>query len=266
MANDLTNYGEGLIGQHLFRTGNWTKPGTLYVALLTAVADIEAGTLTEVSASGTSYARVAVACADASWTPPTGGNKRFVNASAITFPAPSGAWGTVTHFALFDTATGGNALVAAPLTASRTVASGDGAPSFAAGALRVSFTGAWTDYLAGVVGDHLLRSTTFVKPATLYAAIFVSGSEVSGSGYARVACTPSDANWSAPSSGNGQFANAVALTWPTPTGAWGTMSDVVLFDAATAGNEWCRCTGMSYAMDPTAPTTLPVGALVATIG
>lgn len=266
MPSDLTNYGEGLIGQHLFRSGSWAKPSTLYVALLTAAADAEAGTLTEVSASGTSYARVPVACADASWTPPSGGNRRFANADAITFPTPTGSWGTATHFALYDLASGGNALVVAPLTTPRAIANGDAAPVFAAGALRVIFSGAWTDYLAGVVGDHLLRSTPLVKPTSLYAAIFVGGAEVSGSGYARVACHPSDVTWSAPSSGNGQFANAVALTWPAPSAPWGTMSDVVLYDASTGGNEWCRCTGMSFAMDATAPTTLPVGALIATIG
>ena len=264
MANDLTNYAEGLIGAHLFRSSTWTKPTSVYVGLLTAVADAETGSVTEVT--GGSYARVAVACADASWTPPSGGNRLFSNAQVITFPTPTGTWGTVTHFGLFDASTAGNALVIAPLTASRSVVNGDAAPSFAIDTLRISFTGAWSNYLAGVVGNHLLRTATFTKPTALYAAIFVSGAEVSGNGYARAACHPSDGNWSAPSGGNGQFANAVPITWPTPSAAWGTISDVVLYDASSAGNEWCRCTGMSYAMDPSAPTTLPVGALVATIG
>ncbi len=264
MANDLTNYAENLIGQHLFRTGTWSKPGTLWVALLTAASDPEAGSVTEVS--GGSYARASVACVDGSWTPPVSGNKQYSNAQAITFPTPTGSWGVITHFALMDASTGGNALVVAPLTSSRQVQSGDVAPSFAVDTLRITFSGAWSNYLAGRVGDHLLRGTTFAKPSALYAAIFVGGAELVGSGYARAACAPGDSNWSAPSAGNGQFANAVPITWPAPSAAWGTMSDVVLYDAATAGNEWCRCTGMTYAMDPGAPTTLPVGALVATIG
>lgn len=266
MPNNLTNYAEALIGTHLFRTAAWSKPSTLYIALCTAVSDLEAGTITEVSGLGTGYARVSMTSADATWTPPSGGNKRFANASAITFPTPTGNWGTATHFALFDASSGGNALVIAPLTTPETIANGDAAPVFAAGALRVTFSGAWSDYLAGRIGDHLLRSTPLVKPTALYAAIFVAGTELSGAGYARVACTPSDANWSAPSSGNGQFSNAVAITWPTPSSAWGTMSDVVLYDASSGGNEWCRATGMSFAMDPSAPTTLPIGALVATLG
>lgn len=266
MPNNLTNYGEGLVGQHLFRTGVWTKPTTVHVALLTSASDAEVGTLSEVSTSGTGYGRQAVACADANWTPPSGGNKRFANALPITFPGPTGAWGTVTHFALYDEATGGNPLVVAPLTTPRTIAGGDAAPVFAAGALRVTFSGGWTDYLVGRIGDHLLRTTMFAKPTTLAVAIFVGGSELSGSGYARASCNPSDANWTAPSSGNGQFANAVAITWPTPSAPWGVMSDVVLYDATSGGNEWCRVTGMSYAMSADAPTTLTPGALVVTLG
>lgn len=265
MPNNLTNYGEGLLGQHLFRSGSWTKPTTLYIALLTGVTDAETGAVTEVSSTSTGYARVAVASADASWAPPSGGSKQFSNAAPITFPTPSGSWGTVTHFALFDASTGGNALVVAPLTNSRTIGASDSAPVFATGALKVTFSGQWTDYLAGRVGDHLLRSTAFSKPTTLAAAIFVGGAELSGSGYARASINPSDANWSAPSAGNGAFTNLVAVTWPAPAAPWGTMSDVVLYDATMGGNEWCRVTGMSYAMDATAPTTLAPGALVATL-
>lgn len=266
MPNDLTNYGEGVIGQHLFRSGTWTKPTTLYVALLTAVTDAEAGTMTEVNTAGTAYARVSVPCADANWTAPVGGSRQFSNANAITFPTPTASWGTVTHFALFDAAASGNPLIVAPLTASRAIANGDTAPVFAAATLRVSFTGAWTNYLAGRVGDHMLRSTSFPKPTALYVALFVGGNELAGNAYTRVALHPSDSNWSAPVSGNGAFANALAVTWPTPTAPWGTLSDVVLYDAATAGNEWCRVSGMSYAMAADAPTTLVPGALVATIG
>ena len=266
MANDLTNYAEGLIGAHLFRTAAWTKPTNLYIALCTAASSVESGTITEISTTATGYARAAVPCADASWTPPSGGNKRYESALAITFPAPTGNWGTITHFAIFDAPTGGNALIVSALTSARAVGSGDAAPVFAAGALRVSFSGSWSDYLVGRVGDHLLRTTPFLKPTTLAVAIFVAGTECAGAGYARVSCNPSDANWTAPSAGNGQFANAAALTFPAPTAPWGTISDVVLYDAATAGNEWCRAGGMSFLMDTTEPTTLPIGALVATIG
>ena len=52
-----------------------------------------------------------------------------------TFPAPTpNAWGTVTHFGIYDAATAGNLLYWAALTTSRATAAGV-APSFAIGAL-----------------------------------------------------------------------------------------------------------------------------------
>jgi len=53
----------------------------------------------------------------------------------VTFPAPTAAWGTVTHFGVFDAATAGNALYYGDLTTARTINSGDSAPTFAIGAL-----------------------------------------------------------------------------------------------------------------------------------
>jgi hypothetical protein len=100
---------------------------TAYVGLYTA-APTDAGGGTEVS--GNNYARVATAGAD--WAAASGGATS--NANAITFPTPSGSWGTVTHFGIFDASTAGNLLWWGLLTTSKTIGSGDSA-SFAAGAL-----------------------------------------------------------------------------------------------------------------------------------
>ena len=51
------------------------------------------------------YARVSTAGAD--WNTATDADPSVVtNANAIEFPTASGSWGTVTHFALYDAATG----------------------------------------------------------------------------------------------------------------------------------------------------------------
>ena len=57
------------------------------------------------------------------------------NQAAITFPAPTANWGTVTGAGIYDAASGGNLLIYSTLTASKTVNNGDAAPSFAANAL-----------------------------------------------------------------------------------------------------------------------------------
>lgn len=112
---------ELLVGKTAFSTP------TAYVALYTA-APSDSGGGTEVS--GNNYSRKSTAAAD--WASASGG--AISNANAITFATPSGSWGTVTHFGIFDAATNGNLIYWGALAASKTIGSGD-TPSFAAGEL-----------------------------------------------------------------------------------------------------------------------------------
>lgn len=132
----MSDYLEGELIKHIFRTGSFTKPTALYVALFTAAPN-DAGGGTEVS--GGSYARAQLNPADANWTAPAGGDGQTDNASAITFPAPSANWGQVTHFGIFDASTAGNLLFHGALTTPKTINNGDPAPSFGVGALAVTF-------------------------------------------------------------------------------------------------------------------------------
>lgn len=98
---------------------------TIHVALFTA-DPTEAGLLTNEVADTNAYARVATAAAD--WEDATLADPSLLdNATLISFPTPTGSWGTVTHFALIDSAThgAGNMIASGALTASRAIASGD---------------------------------------------------------------------------------------------------------------------------------------------
>ena len=92
---------------------------------------VDAGTGAEVA--GGAYARKATAVTD--WTVSGTTPTQVANATAQAFPAPTANWGTVTDMGIWDAATGGNLLYLSPLTTSRTINNGDGAPSFAIGAL-----------------------------------------------------------------------------------------------------------------------------------
>jgi len=138
-----SDYLENKIVDHLFRTGAFAKPTGLFVALFTAApSDLGGGT----EVAGGSYARVNLAPLDTNWKATQGGTSGASagtggltsNAVAITFPAPTANWGTVTHFAIFDAASGGNLLIWDALTAPRTVLSGDPAPAFAVDALTIT--------------------------------------------------------------------------------------------------------------------------------
>lgn len=76
-------------------------------------------------------------------------------------------------------------------------------------------------------------------PATRYFALFDGdpsdgGTEVSGNNYSRVAVTNNATNF--PNASNGVKTNGTDIEFPTPSGAWGSVSYAAEFDAATDGN------------------------------
>lgn len=145
-AASLSNYTQNHLVDWFLRGQTFTPPATVYVALdTTAGSASTCGT----EVSGGSYARVAVTSSLANWagtqgsgttTASSGTSGQTSNNQAITFPAPTAAWGTIVGFCFFDASTGGNELLYAPLTVSKTVNNGDAAPSFAAGALTWTIT------------------------------------------------------------------------------------------------------------------------------
>lgn len=135
--SQASNYLEVQIGNLLLRTQTAWKPGAIAFSLHTAdPTDVTATAAANEVANSGAYARVAVTQADANWNAPTT-NGQFSNVNAITFPSPTGNWGVVTHFGVWDSATygAGNLLFYGALTVSKTINNGDAAPSFAASAL-----------------------------------------------------------------------------------------------------------------------------------
>lgn len=137
----ISDYLENKLVDWLLRAQAFTPPATVYIGLFTATPT-DAGGGTEVT--GGSYARVAVTSSLANWAgtqaaastvASTGTSGTTSNNAAITFPAPTAAWGVVTSIGVYDAATAGNLLFYSALTASKTINSGDAAPSFAAAAL-----------------------------------------------------------------------------------------------------------------------------------
>ena len=110
----LTNAFETTVLQFAFTAGAVTRPTSWYIGLFTA-APGEAGGGTEVA--GGAYVREAA-------TFSVTGNLA-TNTAAIEWPTAGGAWGTLTHIAIFDAATAGTMLAYATLTAAKTIDTGD---------------------------------------------------------------------------------------------------------------------------------------------
>jgi len=140
---DLTDFLENALIDHLLRGIAYPMPTGIYVALFTGPPS-DAGPGTEVV--GGSYARVQAGPSQSAWTstqgstsgPSTGTGGMSTNIVAITFPAPTADWGTVTHFGLFDAPTGGNLLMQTALAQPRSVLAGDPAPRFPVSGLSVT--------------------------------------------------------------------------------------------------------------------------------
>ena len=126
----FSNYWENKILDHIFGKGSYTPP-TIYVGLSTADPTDEGSGLAEPSGNG--YARVQTSASD--WNAASNGS--LDNASNITFAQATGIWGTITHFALFDTATAGNMLAYGALSQSKAIGVSDTA-RFEAGDLQIS--------------------------------------------------------------------------------------------------------------------------------
>lgn len=130
---NISNYLANALLNHIFGKGTYTSPTNIYVELSTT-APTDAGT-NVTPPSGGGYARKQTAPSD--WNMAAG--RIIDNANAIEFAEASASWGTLSHFALFDAASGGNFLGWGALATPKAVDSGDTA-RFAAGDLDVSFT------------------------------------------------------------------------------------------------------------------------------
>lgn len=138
MAGSFSDYLENELLDHVFKTGAYTPATNIFIALLNSTpTDADTGTTISTAGkecTGGAYARVTCNAWDAAAA------GAIANTAAITFAqATDGNWGQITHFAICDSATAGNMLAWADLTAAKTIDSGDTA-QFAAGDLDVTLT------------------------------------------------------------------------------------------------------------------------------
>ena len=117
-----TNYIENALLDHLVGNATYTG-GVIHCALATAVANAETGSFTEVSQTGTAYARQQVPAS--SFASASSGS--VTTSANIQFPVATAGYGTVTHIVLTDSASygGGNVILIQALTASKTVDTDD---------------------------------------------------------------------------------------------------------------------------------------------
>jgi hypothetical protein len=93
--------------------------------------------------------------------------------------------------------------------------------------------------------NSVLRGVAFpAVTGSVYVALYTAapsdtggGTEVTGGAYARAAVSRATGSWVAPTGAPSATSNAVAVTFPSPTANWGTVTHFAIYDAATVGNE-----------------------------
>ncbi|MGW8178496.1 MAG: phage tail fiber protein [bacterium] len=111
-----------------------SMPATVYVALFTTTPD-DGGGGTEVSTTGTGYARVAVTNNSTNWPAAAGGIKS--NGTTVTFPTATDSWGNIQWVAIYDAATAGNMLLWGETSSTITPVTGN-TPFFSAGGFAIT--------------------------------------------------------------------------------------------------------------------------------
>lgn len=124
--SSFSNYTENRTLDFWFKANSLTStaPSTVYVGLCTStqsagdtLADLEANTQDD-EPVGNGYARQSVTFSAAA-------NGSISTNQTITFTASGGAFGTITHVAVFDSLTSGQVLAAGSLTSSKVISDGD---------------------------------------------------------------------------------------------------------------------------------------------
>ncbi len=245
----LSNYGENALMGHVFATA-YTRPATVYLALATGdPGEAATGDNFNEVANSNAYARKAIAFGAAS-------SRRITQNAIVTFDQATGSWGTVTHWAILDSAThgAGNVLAYGAFTTSFAPVSGN-TPSVASGQAYVEISASsgegFTTQACNWLLDMMFRNQAYSQPATYVAlldtqgadsdtTLTTAGKEISGTDYARVLVNKAGGSspaWSSVS--GGAVSNAADVSFPTVgSGGWAGIVGMAIVDGGTldAGN------------------------------
>jgi hypothetical protein len=240
----LSNFAENAWMNHIFGT-EYSHSANLYLALCTAdPTDAATGASMNEVANANNYSRKAISFAAAA-------SRKVEQDGAITFDQASGAWGTITHWAILDSATHGegNVLAYGAFNPTFAVVSGN-TPSVASGQVEVEISASdgvgFTTGLVHSMLNFMFRNVDYAQPATYVAlldgagadgdtTLTTAGKEVAGTDYARVLVNKAGGSspaWEAVSGGATQNANAV--TFPTVgSGGWSQVVGAAIVDGGT---------------------------------
>lgn len=231
-----SNYLETAI-LNLMRGSAFAAPTALYVGLF--LSDPQDSGLAGTEVTYTGYARQPV-------TFELYGTSAIQNAGVITFPEAASTVGSpVTHIAIYDTLTGTasptNMLLYGQLTTNLTIQAGV-SPVFRAGSIRWTINGNMSNIYKQQILNTLRRQQASVSSFTPYIGLCngdpnSSGTELSGTDYARIPVTFAAPTSDADAATATMTSNTADVSSPNPAGSyWGTANYAGIYTAASGGN------------------------------
>jgi hypothetical protein len=225
----FSDYLEQKMLEHLFRSSAFTQ-SSKYIALFSSDPADDASGNELVTGTSPGYARKL----HNTWT--AASNRTTKNSGVIEFATATGDWLTATHWAIFDALTSGNMLAHGSLDNSIDVLNGN-TPVIKDQEIQISFSaGVITNAYAHLWLDHVFEGTSWASPTSGLALALSTAdptdagtglAEPSGGAYDRVAAT----SWNAYASA--KITNDGALTFPTPTLSWGTITHACICASGT---------------------------------
>jgi hypothetical protein len=225
----LVNRIEDEVLDHILKTGAYSPPATVYLALFTADPG-DAGSVSN-EATYTGYARKSISFGAAA-------SRSIAQNAQVDFDQCTGGSETITHWGLMEsgTKTTDDMMAYGAFTTGKGVSAGY-TPYVESAEVVVTFSaGAVATGYADDILDWLFRAQSLSQPTNIYIALFSTacsdstpGTELSGSGYARIQC---DA-WDASSGGASENTNTVMSA--AATGDWSQAIYAALYDAVSGG-------------------------------
>lgn len=170
---------------------------------------------------------------------PSGSGLMIQNTSLVSFDESTVSAGTVTYIAVFDSITGGNMWLYAPLDQALVVQNGV-SPVFRAGNIKFIMSGNFSTYYRTQI-LNVLRGTNVIGFVP-YVALCngdptTTGSEFSGGDYERIRVTMSIPTQQ--TSGAALSINVGDSMGNVSTANWGSLTHAVIYDAQTGGSPFC---------------------------
>lgn len=264
----LSDFLENKLLDHILGTASYT-PGSLYLALFTGDPGETDATTNEVS--GGNYARVAISNNTTSFPNCSeSGTPTKTLSVAVVFPTASAAWGTITHWAIYNAASGANnKLAQGAFSASRVVSTGQ-TPRVAAGSIIITASnsggGGLTNYAKRKLLDLAFGNQSYTSPTAIYCSLNTAADGETLTEFLADTYDRPEVEFGAASGGVAANSNIESFTSAVITTGDATVTHYGLHDSVTVGNLLAYgplSTSRAIAIGDTA--TAAVGAITVTL-